>query len=240
MTGHSEPMLDGMPEPPPAWVRPDQGVRLPAVHLDRMLQAALPHVGTDEDLPVLAAVQVEVADGLLTTAATDRYSMIRERRPVSQTCDDFTFLLRAEDAGSLRVLLKTVLRGLKDEARDDEPVDLALEATDDGPTLRVLGQDLDIRFTEQQGEYPRHDQLLARILTGLEENPPAAFDTHVNPTLLARIVPAQRAGRVGYAFHFASADDGRKTSQAVVVRTTAEDDDLVIVVMTVSLAEVSS
>jgi hypothetical protein len=237
VTAYDEPTLEGMPEVPPAWVRPDRGVRLSALALDRMLQAALPHAGTDEDLPVLMGVHLSVADGLLTLAATDRYTMLRERRPVSQTCDDFTFLLRAEDASSLRVLLKSVLRGLKDEARDEEPCDLALELTDDGPTLRVLGHDLDVRFTQLDGEYPRYGQMVDNILQKLHDSRRAPFDAALNPTLLARVVPSQRAGRLNCGFRFSSAAGPKGRPLPIVVETTDPDDDLVIAIMPITLAE---
>lgn len=230
-------MLDGMPEVPPAWTRPDQGVRLSAQDFDWMLQAALPHAGTDDtELPVLCSLHLAVVEGVLTVAATDRYTMSRERRFVSQTCGDFAFLLRTADATSLRVLLKTVLRGLKDEARAEEPVDLALERTDDGPTLRVLGQDLDVRFTELAGEYPTYDSLLDDILRTLAAHPPVPFDVALNPSMLARVVPAQRAGRTATAFTFTSASNDRGRAP-VVVRTTNDDDDLVIAVMPIRTGE---
>lgn len=227
-------MLDGMPEPPPAWVRPEHGVRMSALALDRMLQAALPHAGNDEELPVLSALHISVGDGLLTVAATDRYTMLRERRLISQTCDDFTFLLRSEDASSLRVLLKSLLRGLKDEARDEEPVDLALEATDEGPTLRILGADLDVRFTELHGEYPRYEQMLNDILQAQLDGQPMPFDVGLNPTLLARVVPAQKAGRQLVGFRFTCAQSSGASRRPVVVETNDPDDDLVIAIMPMS------
>jgi hypothetical protein len=223
-----EPVLDGMPEVPPAWVRPDSGVRMSALGLEHMLAAALPHTGTDDELPFLQTIRLEVTDGQLVSRATDRYSMIRERRLVSQTCDAFGFLLRSEDAASLRVLLRTVLRGLKDDARDVEPVDLALELTDTGPTLRVLGQDLDVRFTGQDavGEFPRTDELLDRAFAAADAGEIEDFDAYVNPTLLARVVAAQKAGRAAGLFLFQ-----RPRSSPLIVTTLDEDDDLAIAIM---------
>lgn len=228
-----DPMLDGMPEVPPAWVRPDEGVRLAAQHLDWTLLAALAHVGADEEeMPVLCAVHLAVRDGLLTVAATDRYTMIRERRPVSQTCPDFTFLLRSSDASSLRALLKVLLRSVEKDEREDEPVDLALEATDDGPTLRILGRDLDVRFTEQDDvdQYPRYEDLLNRVLRALDMFGPGRFPRVLNPTLLARTVPLQRAGRQMATFTFTTSDDEDKLPP-VIVRPADLEDDVVIAIM---------
>lgn len=233
---HTEPTLDGMPEPPPAWVRPDEGVRLGAAAFDWMLLAALVHCGTDEQLPSLMGIRLSVTDGRLTAHATDRYTALRERVPVSQTCEDFAFLIRSEDAASLRVLLKSVLRGLKDEDRQAEPVDVALEQTDDGPTLRVLGQDLDVRFTEQVAahQFPAIDPLIDRITDRLDLDDPAPFDVFLNPTTMARVVAAQKAGRAGSAFSYRSArseEPGRPSPVVVRPHNLDEDDDLLIVVM---------
>lgn len=239
MSGTDELMLDGMPEVPPAWVRPDEGVRLAAQHLDWSLLAALAHTGADEEeMPVLAAVHLAVSDGLLTVAATDRYTMIRERRPVSQTCPDFTFLLRSSDASSLRTLLRALLRSIDKDERANEPIDLALERTDDGPTLRVLGQDLDVRFTEQSDvdNYPRYDELLDRLLRGLDRFGPGRFPRVLNPTLLARTVPLQKAGRQSSTFTFTTSDDQDKLPP-VIVRPADPDDDVVVAIMPVRILD---
>lgn len=235
MTTHHEPTLDGMPEPPPAWVRPEHGVRLPAQQLDWSLLAALAHVGADEDdLPALCAVHLSVTDGLLTFAATDRYTLIRERRPVSQTCEAFAFLLRSGDAASLRALLKTLLRTLEKDHRLLEPIDLAVEHTDEGPTLRVLGRDLDVRFTEADGVefYPAYEDLLDRMLSRLSTFGPGRFPRALNPTLLARTVPLQRAGRGSAPLSFTSSDDPERLP-AVIVRPLDPEDDVVIAIMPV-------
>jgi hypothetical protein len=224
VTKVEEPVLDGMPEVPPSWVRPESGVRMSALALEHMLAAALPHCGTDDELPILQTISVAVLDGRIVTRATDRYTLIRERRPVSQTCDAFTFLLRTEDAGSLRVLLKTVLRGLKDDDREHEPVDLAIEHTDTGPTLRVLGQDLDVRFTEQEGVFPNSDGILDSAIEACDSGTVDKFDTCINPTLLARVVAAQKAGRGTAVFRYQQP----KKPRTLLVTTLTEDDDLTI------------
>lgn len=246
MTRYADVPFDGMPEPTPAWVRPSQSVRLPAQVLDWQLAAALPHCGVEEvDLDV---VLLEVADGLLTTAATDRYTMLRERQPISQDCEDFRFLLRDGDAKSLRVLLKGVMRGLDPEDKANEPVDLALEQTDDGPTLRVLGRDLDVRFTEHQqakslAPYPDLDQMLRNVLERLADRRYQPFDTTLNPQHLQRVAALQSAGRSQSLFLFRAAarlgdeqpEDQRNSP--VVVTTADEDDDVVIVLMPLARTE---
>lgn len=224
-----EPMLDGMPEPPPAWVRPEQGVRMSALGLVHQIAAALAHVGTDDELPILTTINLEVVDGQLITRATDRYTVIRERRLVSQTCDDFRFLLRAEDAKNLGVLLRSVLRGIEKDSRDVEPCDIALEATDDGPTLRVLGQDLDVRFTEHEdlGQFPSVDVILERAVTALDAGDLAQFDAYINPTLLNRVGALQQAGRGSSLFLFQKP----RALDLVVVTTLDEDDDVIVAVV---------
>jgi len=241
MTGTDALMLDGMPETPPAWQRPEQGVRLAAQDLSWMLAAALPHTlagGDAEVLPQLDAVHVSVDDGLLTVQATDRYSSLRERRPVSQTCPSFTFLLRAGDAKALRVLLRGVLRGLEQEDKDVEPVDIALEQTDDGPTLRVLGRDLDVRFTEQDGDFPDVATQVERALAHVADREPRAFPITLNPTLLARVVAAQNAGRRGRPFRYSWPSDPDGRTRPVLIEPLTDpdsDDDLVILVMPVTV-----
>lgn len=165
------------------------------------------------------------------TAATDRYSLIVERRDVAQTCDDFEFLLRSEDARSLRVLLKSVLRGLKDEARDEEPVDLACEQTDEGPSLRVLGQDLDVRFTAEGGDFPTVDRMLEGVLVRLHETGLGPFDATLNPQLLARTVALQSAGRRSSAFTFRAGCSDKGGPGPVVVTPWDEDDDVTVAIM---------
>lgn len=239
MTSH-HPTLDGMPSPSPAWIRPDEAVRMSAQALDLMLSAALPHCSTDESLPVLCTVHMSVGDGLLTVQATDRFSLIRERRPVNQTCPAFTFLLRDDDARSLRVLLRNVLRGLDKDDKPVEPVDLALELTDEGPTLRVLGRDLDVRFTEEDGDYPTTDAMVERLMHELDTRQPRPFPIILNPTLTARVVAAQNAGRGGRAFRYSSVEDPDGRNRPVVVQPIVPDgeldDDLVIALMPISLS----
>jgi hypothetical protein len=228
-------LLDGMPEPQPAWIRPDRAVRMSALQFDHMLLAALAHVGDDEELPILMSISLEITAGQLVTRATDRYSLIRERRLVSQTCDDFRFLLRSEDARNLRVLLKSVLRGMKAEEKDVEPVDIALEQTDDGPTLRVLGQDLDVRFTEQDEAhlFPNSDRILDRTLTALYDDGLDEFETYINPMLLSRVGALQQAGRGTSMFLFRKPPG----QSPVVVTTLDEDDDVVLALMPVRVGD---
>ena len=265
---HDEPTLDGMPEPTPAWVRPDQGVRLSALLLQRSLQQALQHAGVDEEnFPVLCSVRLAVeknigetlralrgvdlrdladlrpdSGGLLTVMATDRYSQSRERLPVTQTCDDFTFLLRTDDAKSLVSLLKVLLRHIDKDLRDVEPVDVVLEPTDDGPTLRVLGQDLDVRFTEREDPhfFPDVDTLTERILQTANGSSPAPFDVYLAPLLAARLHVAQSVRASGtFRWRCATPDlladevTGVVTEKQrpVVVEPHDDEDDLVVCLM---------
>lgn len=199
--------LDGMPEPPPLWERPEHGVRMTALGLDRMLQAALPHAGTDlEHMPVLCSLHLDVDAERLTVAATDRFTSCLESRQVAQTCPDFGFLLRVEDARNLRGLLKSALGRVPKQDKDTEPCDLAYEpTTPDGPMLRVMGRDLDVRFTEAVeplGEvtaveqFPDVARFVTRVMTEVNDGAlMAPLDVHLNPLLLARLSAAQAAGR---------------------------------------------
>lgn len=231
-------MLDGMPEPPPRWARPASAVRLPALGLDLMLAAALPHAADDVDQrPVMTAVHLTVRAGLLQLVATDTVTVIRERRPVNQTCDDFTFLLRRDDAVALRSLLRALLRGLEKQERQDEPVDLYV--AHDG-ALAVLGDDLDVRFTQvdEADLFPDCDRLLGRSLEQLANVGVDLMDLHINPTLLARLVPLQRAGRGDLGFRFRWAGEGRP----VIVTTTVwgedpRDDDVVVLIQPIKVLD---
>jgi hypothetical protein len=230
LDGATELVLDGMPTPPPRWERPDRAVRMSALHLDHMLAAALPHCGVDEDLPALMAVHLLVSTGTLRVTATDRYTAIRERRSVNQECDGFAFLLSYGDARCLRVLLAKLLKGLKDEAREWEPVDIVHDLTPDGPQLGVLGDDLDVRFTlhPHLTDFPDISTLVDTITDRLDKGHEPANQL-LNPTLLARAVALQNAGRKTASFRYQAPKT--KGTAPLVISTTDDDDDAVIVVM---------
>lgn len=235
---YDEPTLDGMPDPPAPWDRPEQGVRMGALELVHMLSAALPNASTDEEMPALCALRLGVIDDHLTVAATDRYTLFHETRQVDQTCSSWRFLLRTGDARSALMLLKRVIARVDKEYRDQEPCDLTMDLTDEGPTLRILGQDLDVRFTEAPGlvDFPPVEEMLHKIVATVDLDPPARFDVTLTPELIARAVPVQRAGRAGYGFRFRSARPGREGTPRPVVVTThlAPDlpaDDLFLIVM---------
>lgn len=227
----TEMTLDGMPEPPPRWVSPDEGVRMSAQELDWMLAAALPHVGTDDEIPNLMAVLVHCQDGLLRVTATDRYSLYREQRQVQQTCPTWTFLLRATDVKLLRALLANLLRGMKEKDRLREPCDLLVEEQDGAALLGVVGDDLDVRFTQAEHiVLPDYEQLVSDTIDKLSAGV-GQHDLHLNPTLLARCKAMQTAGRNTALFRFCS---GKAKQSPVVVATTDEDDDALLLIMPIN------
>lgn len=84
-------------------------VSVPAAKLRDMLDAVLPHAGTDDTLPVLMAVRFEVTGGMLYVAATDRFTMAAARYVIPGAADapvpDAAGLLMGDDARELRELL---------------------------------------------------------------------------------------------------------------------------------------
>jgi hypothetical protein len=85
-------------------------ISVPARMLRRRLTLVLPHCGEDDTLPALQGVRLEVQDGWLYLAATDRYTMAVARLPVPGAGEvpvpDQATLLPAETARALRRLLK--------------------------------------------------------------------------------------------------------------------------------------
>lgn len=223
-------MLDGMPVPPPRWERPVRSVRMSALRLDQMLATAWPHMMANPQpdaamAPYLqmAALRLRVGDGMLEVAATDTRTILRERQLVNVDHDDFTFLLRRDDVSSLRSLLKGVLSGLDKDEKPEEPVDVFLEQAGEGePRLGVVGDDLDVRFTEveEPHEFPGVDVVIGQQLDRLVNVGVEPMDLLLDPELLARLVPMQRSGRMR-KLRFRWAGERRP----VVVRPLTDDGD---------------
>jgi hypothetical protein len=96
---------------------------LPARDLRRVLASVLPHACTDRTLLYLCSVLITVADGRLTTAATDRYTLGTDHAATSAATGRLSYLA---DSHHIPALVKT-LRAL---ATPNPHVTLSLHRTD--------------------------------------------------------------------------------------------------------------
>lgn len=156
-------------------------VSVPARTLRDMLDAVLPHVGTDDSLPALAALRIEVRGGDLLLAATDRYTIgvARCRVPGSAfgTVAEGECTLPHEAARELRRLLWG-------------DGGLAVLAVQDGklhadcPPAAVASWEV---LPDGQAMFPDWRSLLGGMLAGRD----CALDEHgVNPDKLGRFTHA--------------------------------------------------
>lgn len=84
-------------------------ISVPAAKLRDMLDAVMPHAGTDDTLPSLNAVQFEVRGGTLFLVATDRYTIGCARYVIPGAADaapgEAQALLTLEEARGMRRVL---------------------------------------------------------------------------------------------------------------------------------------
>jgi DNA polymerase-3 subunit beta len=66
----------------------------PALFIRRM-DSAMVAVSTDDTLPILTGVRIEVTEGMMTLLATDRYRLVLAEMPVRHT-EDYSFLLSSK------------------------------------------------------------------------------------------------------------------------------------------------
>jgi len=57
---------------------------VPVAELRRALRAVLPHLSTDDTIPMLTEVEVTLAEGTLTLAATDRFTLAAARANLAE------------------------------------------------------------------------------------------------------------------------------------------------------------
>lgn len=82
-------------------------ITVPAWELRRALTAVLPHVGTDDTLPVLCCVRFEAAGPWLYLTGTDRYSMGAARIAApGHDGDGWAAMLDSSGAKAMRRMLK--------------------------------------------------------------------------------------------------------------------------------------
>jgi hypothetical protein len=174
---------------------PFRGLRMSAQALDQMLGAAIGFADRDTDpLPPMDAVQLRVADDVLTVSATDRRAVVRETRAVNQGGDGSEFLLQADDLRTVRSVLRSGLAAADKVDRPVLPVDLLLGDTG---FLEVVLNERRVscapRETEDDRPFPNVDTMFdaahAAIARGLEP-----LDVALNAELVARLKPLQKAG----------------------------------------------
>jgi hypothetical protein len=143
-----------------------------------MLDAVMPHAGTDDTLPVLMAVRFEVRAGALYVVATNQFTLGAARYvlPAETPVPDAEVLLRGEDADELRELL--------DHAGETAALVLA-----DG--LRIdAGEDCLAGWEDPRGAHPMGWNYpdWQNVLTGLlaADEAPLIPDYGIEPDLLAK------------------------------------------------------
>jgi DNA-binding transcriptional MerR regulator len=147
--------------------RPGTVLTLPAARLAAAFDAVRFAVGTDPELPMLSAVLIDLdADGLLRTAATDRYRLAVGRAGGGRIHGPAaSALLPAPFADTVRALLgPTAGEKAREEAADEPREEAELRISPDRVTVTVgprsaSGQPLDLDFPDYRRllrHEPRH------------------------------------------------------------------------------------
>lgn len=151
-------------------------VTVPAAKLRDMLDAVMPHAGTDDTLPVLMTVRFEVLAGVLYVVATNRYTIGAARYVLGADAPDAAVLLTLRDARELRELLdhagETAALVFADGLRVDAGED-CLAGWEDPRTAHPTGWN-----------YPDWRDVLAGLLAADEA--PLIPDYGIEPDLLAK------------------------------------------------------
>lgn len=166
----------------------------------RALQAALPHVGRDDELPALCRARCYVDANNVTVAGTDRYTAVLSLASVwdIDTPDPVDGVVDLSLSDIAKIL--AVFRAGKDKDDDDAPAyQLRLElraGRDNQPLLRVTdcsglidGEHLELPATPVDENFPDLPKMFARYLS----EPAGVLDTFaVSGTLIGRMQTAAK------------------------------------------------
>jgi hypothetical protein len=172
-------------------------ISVPAAKLRDMLDAVMPHAGTDDTLPVLMTVRFEVLAGALWLAATDRYTMGVARYVIPGAGDaqvqDATAALMPGEARVMR----EALDGAADVAALTFGDDLRMDA---GTGWRGTWENAGTAKTAKL--YPEWRPLLARMLAARDAAfaPALGLDPEYLPRFAALDDPAWSAEEDGETF----------------------------------------
>lgn len=166
----------------------------------RALQAALPHLGRDDELPALSRARCYVDANNVTVAGTDRYTAVLSLASVwdIDTPDPVDGVVDLSLSDIAKIL--AVFRAGKDKDDDDAPAyQLRLElraGRDNQPLLRVTdcsglidGEHLELPATPVDENFPDLPKMFARYLS----EPAGVLDTFaVSGTLIGRMQTAAK------------------------------------------------
>jgi hypothetical protein len=219
---------------------------VPAVVLERALSNALVFAGTDDTLPVLAAVLVTVDATGLACYATDRYAMIRERIDVDGTTKPGGVVIPRGSVELLVVALRKHLRTRVPSERDQLDVILTVSPRDGSPhafvpdsedpcSLYVMCGSHALTVTGIAGGFPDCDSLIDKKAKG-DAGP---FAVALNPTFLARVAKVATGVRHG-AWHFTQPAPMKPVRAVPVFTDGTVNPRLVVLVMPVRTATASA
>ncbi len=173
-----------------------------AADLSRVLASVLPHAGKARDmLPVLEHLQVTVAGGRLSAAASDRYTIGSDSLALSGNVSaEWVFLLHRDDAAGL-------VRSLRPHVKRHDPspaVQFAHEVTSGSPVLVVTVPGAVHRIVGgSDNHFPKWQQFVTDDASG--RRAPGLPDGQValTPDNLTRFAVSakQHDGPVRFLFH---------------------------------------
>lgn len=155
-------------------------ISVSARELCRHLAAVLPHAGRDDDLPMINGISVQVLDGVLYLAATDRYTLAVTRLQIpgaaAEPVPDESVLLPRKAAKALMRLVRDL----------DGTVALGVA----GGRLSAYAEDgTTSTWPLRKGEFVNWQKLLHKMLAA--EQVPLGEDCGVDPAKLARFAGVQ-------------------------------------------------
>jgi DNA polymerase-3 subunit beta len=127
---------------------------LPAATFIRRMDSALISASTDDTLPILTGIKLEMAGGFLSLLSTDRYRLTMAEVPVYGTLDDRSFLLGAK----LWKSMKKVLSPKGSEIRVEFHPEVGSQGTEfpEGASWITFQQgDVKVGALQIQGQYPK-------------------------------------------------------------------------------------
>ncbi|MEU5979411.1 phiSA1p31-related protein [Streptomyces sp. NPDC047315] len=141
--------------------------------LRRILRQVAPHMGTDDTLPVLAAIRLEAHDGWLYAVATDRYTLAAARTQIV-AADDWRAPLPGGE-------LPSVLAWLKHQSTLADTVSLATAGHDGQTSLDLTSSTGHLRVTTTDRNHSRfpdwRDMLRTQLTAERGPVPVTAFTT---------------------------------------------------------------
>ncbi|GAB2443350.1 hypothetical protein GCM10027187_02510 [Streptosporangium sandarakinum] len=153
--------------------------------LREIFDAVLPHAGTDDTLPPITMLTLDVTDGWLHVLATDRYTLGIVRHPLPTTWGHFALTLPAR-------AVQAVLRQIKLRAT------LTIRLTPDGLSIDQTSEPALSYRLPASGEHPLLSDWRAWIAERARLTPdPVLTSPHgvaLNAAYLARFRPATRTG----------------------------------------------